>query len=64
MYGYCSSVPKKLNGKYETKYMIAPAAAPALAVSTQTVHFTYRIAQKVSLNAGKLNVNNTAFVTQ
>ena len=36
--GYRLSVPKKVNGKYETKYMIPPAAAPALAVSTQTVH--------------------------
>ena len=38
--GYRLSAPKNVNGKYETKYMIAPAAAAALAISTQTVHRT------------------------
>ena len=39
--GYRLSTPKNVNGKYETKYIIAPAAAPALAVRTQTVYHTY-----------------------
>jgi len=39
---YCVSPPKNVKGKYETKYRIPPAAAPALAVSTQTVHCAYR----------------------
>ena len=39
-YGYCHSEPNKVNGKNETKYMTPPAAALALAVSTQAVQCT------------------------
>jgi len=46
-YGYTLSPPKNSNGMYEQKYTIPPAAAPALAVSTQIDHCTtYRKAKR------------------
>ena len=41
--GYRLALLKNVNGKYETKYIMPPAAAPALAAVAQTIHFIYII---------------------
>ena len=37
--GYCLALPKNVNGKYETKYIMPPAAALTLAAIAQTIYF-------------------------